>query len=895
MMNRCIHDLLRDRASLTPDAIAVLAPDRAPMNYRALLHQAEYVARALAGHGVRPGDRVAIVLPNGPEMAVCFLAVAAMASCAPLNPAYRESEFELYFDDLRPKALIVAAGLATPARDVARGRGVPIIELEVKSTRPAGAFSLAGDEPAAVAASFAGPADTALVLHTSGTTSRPKMVPLSNANLCCSAEHIARSLGLDATDRCLNVMPLFHIHGLIGAVLSTVSAGGSIVCVSGFMAPRFFGWLDEFKPSWYTAVPTIHRDALARGAQLATPLGRTSLRLIRSCSAPMPPRLIADVEAFFGVPVVEAYGMTEASHQIACNPLPPAVRKPGSVGVPTGTKVAIMGERGDLLGSDQIGEIVVQGDGLTAGYANNPEANAAGFADGWFRTGDQGRIDGDGYVFLTGRTKEIINRGGAKIAPREVDEALMAHPAVAEAIAFALPDTRLGEDVGAAVVLRRDMAVDERGLREFAARSLADYKLPRRIVFLDQIPKGPTGKPQRIGLAEKLGLGPTDVEPLKEAAPLVPPRTPIEERLAALWRQTLRLDRIGIRDNFFDSGGDSLSAAILIMVIGQALGVELVIGDLFEAPTIEALAGLVGVTSGSRRSRLVRVQPAGGRPPFFCIGAGPTMRALGMRLAPDQPFLSPQYPDFERLPHPCRLEDIAAHHLATIRAEQPEGPYYLGGWCVDGLVAYEVGRQLRAQGQEVGLVVLFDVPSPVPPGDGARSRAAAGKAADLAEKLRLHARVLGQLRWRAMPNYVVGRVRAVARLINRKALQLHYGVRLRLKMPAVVRNELAVQHRAAQLYQPMPSDCPLLVVRRTLRPGGRQRDAKAGWDQLAMGPLDVVEIPGDHRDMFLEPQVATTAAALDAALREAQAATLPPPANTAMASSVRAELLDAGE
>src|SRR5579883_261300 len=389
-----------------------------------------------------------------------------------------------------------------PARAVAAARGIPVVELIAEPGRPAGTFLL--DAPGASPA-FAGPGDAALVLHTSGTTSRPKMVPLSGANLCASAANIAAALALGTSDLCLNVMPLFHIHGLVGAVLSSLSAGGGIFCPPGFIAAEFFGWLAAFRPSWYTAVPTIHRDVIARGAQLSAP-PEHALRFIRSCSAPMPPTLIADVEGFFGVPVVEAYGMTEASHQIACNPLPPGRRKPGSVGLPAGTQVAVRGDDGRLLPPGETGEIVVQGPGLTAGYADNPEANAAAFADGWFRTGDQGYRDADGYIFLTGRSKEMINRGGAKIAPREIDDVLSRHPSVAEAIAFAMPDARLGEEVAAAVVLRPGSTADERELRAFAAQSLADFKLPRHIVFVEAIPRGPTGKPQRIGLCERLGI-----------------------------------------------------------------------------------------------------------------------------------------------------------------------------------------------------------------------------------------------------------------------------------------------------------------------------------------------------------------------------------------------------
>jgi acyl-CoA synthetase (AMP-forming)/AMP-acid ligase II len=230
------------------------------------------------------------------------------------------------------------------------------------------------------------------------------------------------------------------------------------------------------------------------------------LRLVRSSSAALAPQVMARLEAVFRAPVIEAYGMTEAAHQMASNPLPPRQRKPGSVGVAAGPEVAIMDPAGRLLAAGETGEVVIRGDNVTSGYLANPQANAAAFSEGWLRTGDQGWMDEDGYLRLTGRLKEIINRGGEKISPREVDEALLDHPAVAQVVTFALPDEKLGEEVAAAIVLRDGAAATEAEIRDFARARLAAFKVPRRVVFVPEIPKGPTGKMQRIGLAEKLRL-----------------------------------------------------------------------------------------------------------------------------------------------------------------------------------------------------------------------------------------------------------------------------------------------------------------------------------------------------------------------------------------------------
>lgn len=501
---RTVADIPKAGAETDP---AILAPGRPPMSFGGLERQIEKTIAALNGAGIGRNDRVAIVLPNGPEMAACFLAVAAGATTAPLNPAYRDAEFEFYLNDLGAKALICAADDATPARGVAERLGIPVVELRVAPGSPAGSFDL--DMLGTATASnggFAAPDDIALVLHTSGTTSRPKIVPLSQRNICASAHHIAEALSLSAGDRCLNIMPLFHIHGLIAAVLSGLSAGGSVFCTPGFNALKVFAWLDEAAPTWYTAVPTMHQAILSRADRNRDIITRRPLRFIRSSSSSLPPQVLHELETVFGAPVVEAYGMTEAAHQMASNPLPPRVRKPGTVGIAAGPEIAVMDNDGRLLPQGTVGEIVIRGANVTDGYENNPKANAEAFVDGWFRTGDQGVIDADGYLTITGRIKELINRGGEKISPREVDEALMDHPAVAQVVTFALPHAKLGEEVAAAVVLRDGVRTSDHELRTFLAARLADFKIPRKIVFLEEIPKGATGKLQRIGLAEKLGL-----------------------------------------------------------------------------------------------------------------------------------------------------------------------------------------------------------------------------------------------------------------------------------------------------------------------------------------------------------------------------------------------------
>ena len=488
-----------------PAREALLAPGRAPLTYGHFAALCAETAASLRALGLARNDKLAIVLPNGPDMAASFIACACAVTSAPLNPAYREEEFHFYMEDLRAKALLVEEGSASPAIAAAHRLGIPVLTLN--PAREAGAFSITGEAVGApLPQGLAEGADVALVLHTSGTTSRPKIVPLTHANLLASANNIRSTLKLTEDDRCLNIMPLFHIHGLVAAILATLAAGGSVFATPGFNALKFFGWMEEAKPSWYTAVPTMHQTILQRAERNRALIEATPLRFIRSSSASLPVPVFHALEEMFQCPVIEAYAMTENAHQMTSNQLPPGKRKPGFVGCAAGPEVAVMSISGKILGPGEEGEVVTRGPNVTPGYENNPKANEDGFAFGWFHTGDQGFMDEDGYLKITGRLKEIINRGGEKVAPMEVDEVLMAHEAVAQVVTFAMPHNLLGEEVAAAIVLREGCQVNERELQDFANERLAGFKVPKRILILEEIPKGATGKLQRIGLAQKLGL-----------------------------------------------------------------------------------------------------------------------------------------------------------------------------------------------------------------------------------------------------------------------------------------------------------------------------------------------------------------------------------------------------
>jgi len=484
-------------SAIPAERTAIIQPEQdIRLSYGALRHQVETIAGALAAAGIGRGDRIGIALSNGIPMVVAFLAASTAGTAAPLNPAYKEDEFRFYLEDTNARILLLPPDGAENARRAAGDR-VPILTVEMDAAGTVSVSGMSGGraaEPTSVD-------DVALILHTSGSTGRPKRVPLSHANLSISAGNVARSYALTPNDVSLCVMPLFHVHGLVASTLATLSTGGTVVVPTKFSPLSFWRVARDYGVTWYSAVPTLHQLLLARVEPgSAKPAGAEKLRFIRSCSASLPPQVMHDLEAAFGAPVLEAYGMTEAAHQMASNPLPPGARLPGSVGRGTDVRISIMDTNGRHLPSGERGEVVIQGRNVIRGYENNPEANSTSFVDGWFRTGDQGVLYANGYLTLVGRLKELINRGGEKISPREIDEVLLTHPAVAEAVCFGVPHPTWGEEVAAAVVLRE--SASESDLLAYCKDRLADYKRPKQIHITDAIPRTATGKIQRRIVAQ---------------------------------------------------------------------------------------------------------------------------------------------------------------------------------------------------------------------------------------------------------------------------------------------------------------------------------------------------------------------------------------------------------
>lgn len=828
-------DLIAGYKQKTPNAAAILAPQKQPITYERLFRHLVKTASSLQQLGITHTDRVALVMNNGPEMATAFLAIGSVAVCVPMNSHSSLSEFKTYLSEVKAKALVMAYGLSTEATTAAMELGIEIITVKCEGDE-AGIFDIINaPSKCQKAVEYSKPEDVALILFTSGTTGKPKIVPLTHSNIYSCTKNIVSSLLLSSKDRCLNVMPLFHSGGLVMSLLSTLFAGGSIICTNGLVASQFFGWLSELSPTWYSAVPTTHQVVLQQWEHMGQPAVVHSLRFIRCGSAALPPLLAQKIESALRVPIIEGYGSSEAVSQIAVNPLPPGRRRLGSAGKPAGCKVEIMDELGNLLPAGVSGEIVIQGDSVFWGYENDSAANLNSFCKGWFRTGDQGYIDSEGYLFINGRIKEIINCGGAKVSPREVEEVLLLHPAVDEVVAFAIPHLILGEVIAVAIVMKRDKIVSQQEIQRYASKHVIYYKVPHRVVFVDDIPKEATGKVNRIGMAEKLGasLNIVDDRIVKTSA-----CDELEHKMIDIWRKILKKSDIEIDKGFFNIGGDSLTATFLSVEIEASFGKYIPVSLIYENDTIEKLVRfLIYKEEVNFYLHLVPLQTAGNKQPLFAIdtigGSIPYYRRIAEYLGKEQPVyalrLDEDYSEFV----PETIEQIAANYVKEIRRVQPKGPYFLMGYSLNGTIAFEVAQQLYRQEQEVALLAMLDT--------------------------RNHKRYpLNTLRQRTA--FFIRRLRAVptwnekigyiSDMLCRKITKMMQGSKELTKEGK--RWQRIAQYRNS-FYIPLRYPGKLTLFRAIGEPFFvKATEAELGWNGMADGGLVVYETPGDHISMLTD-------------------------------------------
>jgi acyl-CoA synthetase (AMP-forming)/AMP-acid ligase II len=575
---RTIGAVIRAYAELRPKQSALVGSEFSPVSYRMLQDEIDKTRASLRQAGFGRDARIAIAISNSAQAALTIIAISCSAAAVPLDPKLTVAEVERCLLALRPNAVVVLRNSKSTARTAAEQRGFPIIEASFMQEDGFGLQLAAPKIGSALLFDDPDPMAPAFILHTSGTTADPNLVPYSHRNLLAVTERLQTWFELTPQDRCLNVSPVYYSHALTTTVLPPLLTGGSVGFPANTTNVDISEWFDDLSPTWYSAGPTLHLSVLEKFEQ--RPDARHSLRFISSAGASLARDIHERMQGRLGVPVLEHYGSSETA-QIASNRPPPGPSKPGTCGVPWPDIVTIVGDDGRRLPPGGRGEILVRGPSVTSGYLNAPELNRSAFVDGWFRTGDVGSIDEEGFLILHGRQKELINRGGEKIAPPEIDQALMQHPAVAQAAAYAVPHPRLGEDVAAAIVLRPGSRVTPAELREFLGTQLATYKIPRRIDIVDQLPKGITGKVQRKRLTEN--------------APATPKEPAItEDRLHAelvrLWRRILKIESISIDDDFFEKGGDSLLAMDVNLELQRITGKAMPESILFDAPTIRELS-----------------------------------------------------------------------------------------------------------------------------------------------------------------------------------------------------------------------------------------------------------------------------------------------------------------
>jgi acyl carrier protein len=650
---------------------AIIDPAGASRTYAEFRAQVRAIASRLGPR--QRTERIAIVMPNGPQMSAALLAVASVCVSVPFNSAYTEAELEEYFTQARIGSLLVTSERSAAARAVAARLGIEIMEFGEGTPPEVSTGPL--------------PEDIAIILLTSGTTGRSKLVPLTHRNLTAGARNVAASISLSPDDRVLSMWEQYHVGGVVDLLLAPLAAGSSIISAGGFSADRALELLASHRPTWFQGVPTTIRELYHRARERRPNWHDSSLRFLRSVASALPPEWMHDLESYFNVPVIQTFGMTEAAPLITSTRLPPALRKPNSTGVPCGTTIAVIDSEGRELPAGDTGEVAVRGANVFSGYLEEPEVNAASFRQGWFLTGDLGRLDPDGELFLVGRTKDMINRGGEKISPREVEDALLTHPSIEEAAVFAVSHPTLGEDLGAAVVFRRGEVATTVDIKAFVSSRLAPFKVPQRYIVLPELPKSSVGKVQRSQVAALY------LQSLKQTHRIAPSNG-LEAALAKIWAEDLDLepDAVGVEDLFVELGGDSLSSLRILLAAENLLGTKIPEDASEHFHTVRSMAEYL-IERGSAKE-----------PPFHGKVVDIDAAVLMARRRLETYPLDPRMLAATLLPRDFRVARHAAENVATpteLKAMLDESWLRPGYAIRHPLLTLELARARRSVGKRL--------------------------------------------------------------------------------------------------------------------------------------------------------------------------------------------------
>lgn len=704
---------IRHNAGRFPRQPVIVSSAFEPLTYRDLQAGLDKVRRELRQTGFGCDARIGVLMPSGPEAVLAIVAVSCCSVAVPLDPRLPLPELGRRLAILRLNGLLVPRGGASEARQIAEEKGIPIIEAAPVGQGRLGLRIIVRSPGPPVVDTEPNPSSPAFILQTSGTTAEPKLIPFSHINMLAAALRLQTWFGLTAQDRCLSVSPSYYSHGLKVTVFTPLLTGGSIAIPSNIAVLALDEWFDHLRPTWYSAGPTLHNSVWEKVKSLSgAPIAHT-LRFITSGGAPLPNEIRGGLERILGVPVLEHYGSSEAA-QIAVNRPGPGASKPRTCGQPWPGTVMIADAQGNSLRTGERGEIWVRGPTVMAGYLDAPEHNHASFVKGWLRTGDIGSLDSDGFLSLHGRISETINRGGEKIAPLDVDNALLRHPAISEAAAFKIPHPRLGEDIAAAVVLRTGAQVTPAEIRSFLQGELASFKIPHRIVILDQLPKGITGKVQRRRLSETFGMQ-TNPAPVRRDVGNTEKPLDLEAELLALWQKLLKSKTLTVDDDFFQCGGDSLLAMEMLIEVERIVGHQVPETILFGAETIRQLVPKIADAPIATTSPVFEFYAESNKSPlhFFhgdLASGHSSLRRVVELLGRDYPIASIDPHGLRGEPLPSTIEGMAADRLPLILERQVSGPFLLGGKCNGAMVAFETARLLVQAGHEVAMVVMVDPP-----------------------------------------------------------------------------------------------------------------------------------------------------------------------------------------